>query len=235
MRKLIVASTRRGAGKTSVIVGMGQAAGKKLGYLKPFGDRLLYRKKRLWDYDAALIAQVFRLEDNPEDMSLGFDHSKLRFMYDAAKTRGKLQEMLARVEKGKDVVLLEAGKDIAYGASVHLDALSLARHTGASLLAVLSGEEGEVLDDAVLLKQRMDTSGVDLAGVIVNREDGAYLDLDLFCRSASLPTLLRIPFDRAIAVGIAQGKTLVEIHPEYGEHFSAVFSQALKHAHGAMS
>jgi hypothetical protein len=169
MRKLIVASTRRGAGKTSVIVGMGQAAGKKLGYLKPFGDRLLYRKKRLWDYDAALIAQVFRLEDNPEDMSLGFDHSKLRFMYDAAGTRAKLQEMLARVEKGKDLVLIEAGRDLAYGASVHLDALSLARHTGASLLVVLSGEEGEILDDAVLLKQRLDTSGVDLAGVIVNR------------------------------------------------------------------
>jgi len=169
MRKLIVASTRKGAGKTSVIVGLGQAAGKKLGYLKPFGDRLLYRKKRLWDYDAALIANVFHLEDNPEDMSLGFDHSKLRFMYDAASTRAKLQEMLARVERGKDVVFLEAGKELAHGASVHLDALSLARHTGASLLVVLSGEEGEILDDAVLLKQRLDTSGIDLAGVIVNR------------------------------------------------------------------
>jgi len=90
-------------------------------------------------------------------------------MYDAAGTRAKLKEMLARVEKGKDVVLIEAGKDIAYGASVHLDALSLARHTGASLLVVLSGEEGEILDDAVLLKQRFDTSGVDIAGVIVNR------------------------------------------------------------------
>jgi uncharacterized protein len=169
MRRLIVASTRKGAGKTSVVVGLGKAAGRKMGYLKPFGDRLLYRKKRLWDYDAALIANVFKLEDNPEDMSLGFDHSKLRFMYDEAGTREKLREMLAKVETGKELVLIEAGREISYGASVHLDALSLARHTGAALIVVLSGEEGEILDDAVFVRRRMDTSGVELAGVIVNK------------------------------------------------------------------
>ncbi|MFH1524815.1 MAG: ATP-binding protein, partial [Chloroflexota bacterium] len=40
-------------------------------------------------------------------------------------------------------------------------------------------------------------------GVIVNRDNGSYPDLDLFCRSNGLPILLRIPFDREIAEGIA--------------------------------
>ena len=64
--------------------------GNKFGYLKPFGDRLIYRKKRLWDYDSALITNIFGLEQSSEDMTIGFEHSKLRYMYDEARTKNKL-------------------------------------------------------------------------------------------------------------------------------------------------
>jgi MinD superfamily P-loop ATPase len=58
------------------------------------------------------------------------------------------------------------------------------------------------------------------AGVIVNRDGRAvFPDLDLFCAQADLPILLRIPFERQIAAGIAQGRALVEIHPEYVDIF----------------
>ncbi len=169
MRRLIIGSMRRGAGKTSVIVGLGQALGKKFGYLKPFGDRLLYRKKRLWDYDAALMTNIFHLEDNPEEMSIGFDHSKLRFMYDEDGTRQKLLEVVAHVERGRELVILEGGKDISYGVSVHLDSLSLAQHTGGALILVVSGDEGTILDDACFFKHRLSLAGIHFAGIIVNK------------------------------------------------------------------
>jgi BioD-like phosphotransacetylase family protein len=41
MRRLVFASMREAAGKTSVIVGLGRALGRPFGYMKPFGDRLL--------------------------------------------------------------------------------------------------------------------------------------------------------------------------------------------------
>ena len=63
------------------------------------------------------------------------------------------------------------------------------------------------------------------AGVIINRENGPYPALDEFCAKHRLPVLLRIPFERAIAEGVAQGKTLVEIHPEYADRFSQMFRQ----------
>ena len=63
------------------------------------------------------------------------------------------------------------------------------------------------------------------AGVIVNRENGPYPALDELHASHNLPVLLRIPLERSIAEGIAQGKTLVEIHPEYGDLFRQVFLQ----------
>jgi MinD superfamily P-loop ATPase len=63
------------------------------------------------------------------------------------------------------------------------------------------------------------------SGVIINRENGSYTALDEFCNDNQLPVLLRIPFERVIAEGVAQGKTLVEIHPEYGDCFRWIFTQ----------
>jgi hypothetical protein len=37
--------------------------------------------------------------------------------------------------------------------------------------------------------------------------------------------LLRIPFEREIAEGIAQGKTLLHIQPKYGACFCQIFSK----------
>jgi len=62
-------------------------------------------------------------------------------------------------------------------------------------------------------------------GVIVNRENGAFPDMEQFCQSSGLPVLMRIPFERAIAEGIAQGRTLVQIQPAYAAAFVALFQQ----------
>lgn len=169
MRRLVFASMREGAGKTSVIVGIGKAMDKPFGYMKPFGDRLLYKKKRLWDYDSALIANVFDLGENPEDISIGFDHSKLRFMFDEAGTKQRLLELLANIEVDRGVVFIEGGRDLGYGLSVSLDAMSVARSTDASLVIVMRGEERTILDDVTFIKRHLDLEGVSFAGVIVNR------------------------------------------------------------------
>lgn len=54
------------------------------------------------------------------------------------------------------------------------------------------------------------------AGVVVNRAGAANAALEAFCARERLPILLRIPFERAIAEGIARGATLLDVHPEYG-------------------
>jgi MinD superfamily P-loop ATPase len=63
------------------------------------------------------------------------------------------------------------------------------------------------------------------AGVVVNRENGSYSDLEEMCANQHLPVLLRIPFERAIAEGVALGKTLLDIHPEYGDRFRQMFER----------
>jgi len=63
------------------------------------------------------------------------------------------------------------------------------------------------------------------AGVIVNRVNGDFPDLEDFCNTSGLPILMRIPFDRVIAEGIAQGKTLTDILPEYADNLRMMFQQ----------
>jgi uncharacterized protein len=169
MKTIVVGSTHKSAGKTSLIVGLAKVVGSPCGYIKPLGDRLLYRKKRLWDYDAALITGVFGLEGNPEDMTIGFEHAKLKYMYDAEGMKEKLNEMAATAAEGKEIVWVEAGESLAYGASVNLDALSLASHLGARLVLVAGGSESTIVDDLAFVKRYVDLNGIDFAGVIVNK------------------------------------------------------------------
>jgi len=187
MNKVIIASLRKNAGKTTVMVGLTKALNKKIGYLKPFGDRLIYNKKRLWDYDSALIANIFALSENPEDMSIGFDHSKLRYMYDEKITREKVVELAANMAQGKDILLVEGGRDLAYGISVYLDAASLARYIGGNLVIVISGDENTVFDDITYVKKNMDMSGISFKGVIINKVQ----NMDDF-KETYLPQIRRI-------------------------------------------
>ena len=169
MKAYIVASTRENAGKTSLIIGMASAAGKKCGYLKPFGDRLVYQRKISWDHDAALVTRLWGLDLNPDEMTLGFSHPKLRFVHDERSLSGTLPEMAAKASRGSELLFIEGGKDISYGASISLDPLTVARYTGAGVILVASGEADEVLDDIAFFRSYCSVPGITISGVIINK------------------------------------------------------------------
>ncbi|MBP7603234.1 MAG: AAA family ATPase [Spirochaetes bacterium] len=169
MDRLVIASTRRSAGKTSVVVGLARALGKKYGYIKPLGDRLVYRKKRSWDYDAGLLTYVLDAKDNPEDVTIGFEHSKLRYMYSDETIKSRLEDMVSKASTGRDMLFIEGGRDLQYGVSVYLDAITLAKNLKAKLLLVASGNEDAIVDDITFVKKSVDMAGVDFRGVIVNK------------------------------------------------------------------
>lgn len=169
MDKFVISSMRKNYGKTSVIVGMAEAMGKKIGYMKPLGDRLIYKKKIAWDYDTALMSQLYHLEDNPEDTCFGFDHSKLRYLYDDTSIKQKLLQSVVIVGKNREVLFIESSKNMMYGTSIHLGAFSLSKHTGAKLFIVLTGDNDSIVDDAAFLKKYINMHDVNFGGVIINK------------------------------------------------------------------
>ena len=58
-----------------------------------------------------------------------------------------LKTMTDTAGAGRDVLLIEGGRDLAWGASVHLDAITVARMLGARLIIVVSGDADRVMDD----------------------------------------------------------------------------------------
>ena len=167
MDKLLVASLGKGAGKTSVIVGLAKALQKPFGYMKPLGDRMIHREKKVWDYDADLVLGIFGIKEDPEELTIGFDHSKLRYMYDAESRGEKLQTMVARV--GKEVLFVEGGRDLRYGASIGLDPISISKYIGAKLLLVIYGNEDAIMDDVTFVKEYLHLTGIAFKGVIFNK------------------------------------------------------------------
>ena len=63
------------------------------------------------------------------------------------------------------------------------------------------------------------------SGVVINRDGIGDNAVETYCIEAGLPVLMRIPMERYIAEGVAQGKTLVDIHPEYKDRFRQMFMQ----------
>jgi MinD superfamily P-loop ATPase len=62
-------------------------------------------------------------------------------------------------------------------------------------------------------------------GVVINRDGVGDTQVEAFCQDAGIPILMRIALDRAIGAGIAQGKPLIEIQPEYQARFQALHTQ----------
>jgi uncharacterized protein len=180
MKTIILASLRANAGKTSLIVGLAEYLKRPVGYMKPFGDRLLYSKKRLWDYDAALMSNLYAIDRNPEHMSIGFDHAKIRYMFTGDGLHKQLAEMADVMGRDTDLLLVECGRSISYGSSVGLDPLAIARSLKAPLVIVASGGDEDILDDIIFLQRQVDLEGIDLAGYIINRVNAVDSFRDLY-------------------------------------------------------
>jgi MinD superfamily P-loop ATPase len=59
-------------------------------------------------------------------------------------------------------------------------------------------------------------------GVIINRDGIGDESLAGYCESENIPVMMRIPFERAIAEGLARGVPLVATDPSYHDQFLEV-------------
>ncbi len=187
MKKILIASTREGAGKTSVIAGITSAFKNKYAYIKPLGDRLVYKRKRNIDHDAMVLLRLLNIDEEPDSISLGFSHSKLRYKYDKKSMGEMLKTMAEGASAGRDVLFIEGGRDLAWGASLHLDALSVARTLGARLVLVASGDDDRIMDDIRFIRESVNMTGIDFGGVIINKVQ----DADDF-KTSNLPAIVEM-------------------------------------------
>ena len=167
MKKIVVASVMPKAGKTTVALGIAKKFGGKIGYMKPLGDNQIYKKKRLVDYDAALFKEVFGIEEEVDEFTLGFHHSKVIHAFPDIKK--EVEERCKRLSSNKDLFIIEGGENLVRGSSLGLDSLSVASLVGADVLFVISGDAYDMMDSLSFAECAARNAGVNIAGVVIDK------------------------------------------------------------------
>ncbi len=78
------------------------------------------------------------------------------------------------------------------------------------------------LNDLILAVEVLRKLGIPF-GVVINRSDIGDDKVDLFCQENKIPILMRIPFDREIALLYSRGISVVEEKKEYVKRFQDMF------------
>ncbi len=200
MKPIIIGSVNGNAGKTSLIIGIGKVLEGEFQYAKPLGDRHVYKKKRLWDHDVGLMENIFGLDTDSSKTTIGYDHSKLRYMYDDEQIEEKLKELAWPSEEG--IVILEGGRNLTFGSSVNLDVINMTRILKAGLILLISGDNDFIMDQLRYLKKHVRLDDVDLLGVVINKVS----DVDEFkaeyltdIEAMGIRILGIIPFEKSLA------------------------------------
>ena len=76
---------------------------------------------------------------------------------------------------------------------------------------------------AVQLARELEIS----AGVVINRHGVGDIEVEAYCQQVGLPVLMRIPLEREIGEGIARGKTLLQIRPEFQPRYNEMLAQIM--------
>ncbi len=166
---LIISSTEPDAGKTTIGLGLALSTKQDFNYFKPFGDRPIYKKKRLIDYDAKLFKNVFDLEEEYEKFCIGFDHSKIKYAYDPEMIEEKIEERIDELSESKDGIIIETGEDWSFGSSINLDPLSLYGMIDSEVIIVATGSKTKILDDLTTLARYYESNDIPIKGVVLNK------------------------------------------------------------------
>jgi len=218
MTSLYITSVNTYSGKTAIALGLGlrmQAAGLKVGYLKPVSTQPYKAGGRVLDEDADFVRRTLGLETPPWELSpVIITNELLEEAMDGTMERDLLAEIENACNLASEdnyIVLMEGGASMREGYAVGVNTLSVVERLKVPTLSVVSyGEQCRsamcVLDDALASLRRL---GDHLIGVVLNgvpREDMAYIRERVvpFLEKQGIRVLGVLPYDpylRALSVG----------------------------------
>ncbi|NLF78786.1 MAG: phosphotransacetylase family protein [Chloroflexi bacterium] len=219
MKSLYITSVSTFSGKTALGLGLGlrmQAAGYKVGYIKPVSTQPYTAGGRVLDEDADFVRRTLGLDTPPWELSpVIITTELLDQVMSGTLDRDLVDEVKQAVQlasEDTDILIMEGGASMREGYVVGLNTLNLIETLNVPALTVVNfhGEEclaGMCILDDVLASQRR--LGDRLLGVVINgvpREDLEYM------RQRAVPYLEKegikvyglLPFDpylRALSVG----------------------------------
>jgi len=175
-KRIFIAATKQNVGKTTVSLGLISALrnrSKRIGFIKPVGQRYLVENGHKIDEDSVLMERIFGFNVPMQHMSpvaVGRGYTEM-FLDERARRdpRMKIRESFSRVAENRDFVVVEGTGHAGVGSVFDLSNAAVARMLGSRAVLVAPGGIGNPIDEIMLNKSLFDASGVPLAGVIINK------------------------------------------------------------------
>jgi BioD-like phosphotransacetylase family protein len=166
---LVIASTKKNAGKTTVGLGIGQLYPGEVGFFKPVGTNAVSGIDR----DVLLFKEVFELEGAPQLYTLSQDYHKTISEVGEHDFTEALKERYDVLSKGKDFMIIEAAHTISYGSYMGLSAPQIASHLECPALLVAAGMADKIIDKSIIARRCFEMRDATLLGVVINRNSSA--------------------------------------------------------------
>lgn len=176
-KKIFIAATGQNCGKTTTSLSLLHRALEKysrIGFIKPFGPKRTNYQGRHVDVDAALIAQVYSMEDRLDLMSpVVLDVNTTRHFLDGDADSSvlltQITEAVRQLEQECDFLIIEGAGHSGVGSVMGLNNAQLARHLEAPVLIVAGAGIGQVIDDLHLNLALFRESGADVRMILSNK------------------------------------------------------------------
>jgi len=174
MKSLYITSVEKYSGKTALCLALGklyQERGMNIGYLKPFSLRPWRIGGKIADEDASFVIDILGVDAKPWEMApVVLTQEALRALLTGAEQPEYMPDVVAaakRLEKKKDLLLLEGGGSLREGYVVNLGTPEVAAELESQILVVVKYCENIcLLDDVLTAKFRLPNR---LSGVVINR------------------------------------------------------------------
>lgn len=176
-KKIFVAATGQNCGKTTISISLMHQARKKyrrVGFVKPFGPKVLLYDDFMVDMDALLMAKAFGMEDDialmsPVALHRDFTKDYLSGKLDDLSLADCVVEAVRELEEKYDFLIIEGAGHGGVGSVIGLSNAKVAKLIDAPVMIVTESGIGKVIDAVHLNLALYQREGADVRGIIVNK------------------------------------------------------------------
>jgi len=176
-KKIFVAATGQNCGKTTISISLMHQARKKyqkVGFVKPFGPKVLLYDDFMVDMDALLMAKAFGMEEDialmsPVALHKDFTKDYLAGKLDDLALTDCIAQAVKELEHKYDFLIIEGAGHGGVGAVIGLSNAKVAKLIDAPVMIVTESGIGKVIDAVHLNLALYEREGADVRGIIVNK------------------------------------------------------------------
>lgn len=175
-KRIFIAATMQNGGKTTFSLGLIFALKKyfkRIGFIKPIGQRYLIEHGYKIDEDSVLIEEIcgmkYKLRDmSPVAIERGFTESYIK-KPDKKRLTDHILSSFNKIEKRSDLVIIEGTGHAGVGSVFGLSNAAVAKLLDSQVIIISGGGIGKPIDEIVLNQALFDKEQVPVTGVIVNK------------------------------------------------------------------